>query len=326
MRAVWYEKNGSAKDVLQIGELPSPTPGPGEVRVRMHMSGINPFDVKSRAGLRQKLTYQRIVPHCDGAGVIDAVGAGVPATRMGERVWVFAAQWHRAGGTAAEQVVLPQDLAVPLPENTSFSQGACLGIPAMTAHRAVFSDGLVTGLVILVTGGAGGVGHYAIQLAKWGGAKVLATVSGEKKAELAKASGADHVINYRTEDVAARVLALTDGKGVDRIVEVDFAANLETTCRALKTNGVVSAYASTADGEPKLPFYPLMFGNANLRLFAVFQIPYAARQQAIFDINRCCTEKRLTHRPKCLPFEEIVAAHEAVEQGGEINRLILEMA
>lgn len=325
MRAAWYEKNGSAEDVLQVGELPTPTPGPGDVRVRMHASGINPFDVKTRAGLRQKLNFPRVVPHCDGAGVIDAVGEGVAAACIGERVWVYAAQWQRAGGTAAEQVVVPQDLAAPLAANTSFAEGACLGIPAMTAHRAVFADGLVTGLTILVTGGAGGVGHYAIQLAKWGGATVLATVSGDAKAKLAKASGADHVINYRTEDVAERVLALTDGKGVDRIVEVDFGANLDVSCRVLKMNGVLTAYASMGDPEPKLPFYALMFANANLRLFAIFQIPYAARLQAIADINRCCAEGALQHRTKCLPLEDIVAAQEAVEKGGETARLVLEM-
>ena len=325
MHAAWYEKNGPAGEVLKLGELPSPTPGPGEVRVRLHASGINPFDIKTRGGLRQKIAYPKIIPHCDGAGVIDAVGEGVPATRMGERVWVFAAQWQRAFGTAAGQVALPQGQAVPLPENTSFPEGACLGIPAMTAHFGVFSDGLVTGLVILVTGGAGGVGHYAIQFAKWGGAKVIATVSGEEKAQLAMASGADHVINYRTENVVERVLALTDGVGVDRIVEVDFGGNLDVACNVLKTNGVIATYASMGEPEPKLPFYPLMFGNANLRLFVVFQMPYAAQAKAIADINRCCAEGALTHRVKGLPFEKIVAAQEMVEQGGEHSRLVLEM-
>ncbi|PCJ59617.1 MAG: hypothetical protein COA65_06055 [Rhodospirillaceae bacterium] len=325
MRAAWYDKNGPAGEVLKLGELPSPTPGPGEVRVRLYASGINPFDVKTRGGLRQKIAYPKIIPHCDGAGVIDAVGEGVPATRMGERVWVFAAQWQRAGGTAAEQVALPQAQAIPLPENTSFPEGACLGIPAMTAHFGVFSDGLVTGLVILVTGGAGGVGHYAIQFAKWGGAKVIATVSGEEKAQLARESGADHVINYRTENAAERVRELTDGVGVDRIVEVDFGGNLDVACNILKKNGVIAAYASMGEPEPKLPFYPLMFSNANLRLFVVFQMPYAARAKAIADINQCCAEGALTHRTKCLPFEKIVTAQEAVEKGGEHSRLILDV-
>ena len=326
MRAAWYEANGPARDVLEVGEMPTPSAGPGEVRVRVRASGINPYDVKVRDGHYQKMASPRIVPHCDGAGVIDEVGEGVSSARLNERVWVFNAQWQRSNGTAAEWIVLPQALAAPLPENTSFAEGACLGIPAMTAHRAVYSDGLVTGLTVLVTGGAGGVGHYAIQLAKWGGAKVIATVSGEEKAKIAAAAGADHVLNYRTEDVAGRVTALTDGQGVDRIVEVDFAANLKTSGRVLKGNGVIATYASMADPEPKLPFYSLMFGNVNLRLVAVFLIPYAARRQAVGDITRCCADGILKHRTRCLPLDRIVEAHEAVESGGELDRVIVETA
>jgi NADPH2:quinone reductase len=325
MRAAWYETNGSARDVLEVGEMPKPSAGPGEVRVRLHASGINPYDVKVREGLRQKMAFPRIIPHCDGAGVVDDVGEDVPSTRLNERVWAFNAQWQRANGTAAEWIVLPQAFAVPLPENTSFAEGACLGILGMTAHRAVFSDGLVTGLTVLVTGGAGGVGFYAIQLAKWGGAKVIATVSGEEKAKIAVSAGADHVLNYRTEDVVKRVKALTDGQGVDRIVDVDFAANLKTSGRILKCNGVIAAYASMADPEPKLPFYPLMFGNVNLRLVAVFLIPYAARLQAVGDITRCCAEGILKHRTKCLPLDRVADAHEAVESGKEVDRMIIEM-
>lgn len=325
MHAAWYETCGAARDVLKLGEMPTPKAGPGEVRVRLYTSGVNPFDVKNRQGLRQKMAFPKIIPHCDGAGVIDEVGEGVPATRIGERVWVFNAQWQRAHGTAAEWIVLPQAFAAPLPEDTGFVEGACLGIPAMTAHRAVFSDGLVTGSTILVTGGAGGVGFYAIQLAKWGGAKVLATISSEAKAKIATDAGADHVINYRTENVVERVMDLTGGKGVDRIVEVDFGANLKTSGRVLKVNGVIAAYASMGDAEPKLPFYPLMFGNVNLRLVAVFLIPYAARRKAISDINRCCSEGILKHRAKSLPLDQIVEAHEAVESGKEVERIILEI-
>ncbi|MCE2510771.1 MAG: NADPH:quinone reductase [Alphaproteobacteria bacterium] len=326
MRAAWYEACGPARDVLQLGEMPTPSAGPGEVRVRLHASGINPYDVKVREGLRQKMAFPRIVPHCDGAGEIDAIGDGVPEARLGERVWVFNAQWQRAQGTAAEWIVLPQALAVPLPENTSFMEGACLGIPAMTAHRAVFSDGLVTGSTILVTGGAGGVGFYAIQLAKWGGARVIATISSDAKAKIATAAGADHVINYRTENVVERLAALTDGWGADRIVDVDFGANLKTSGRVLKENGVIATYASMGDPEPKLPFYPLMFGNVNLRLVAVFAIPYGARLKAIADITRCCQEGILKHRTKGFPLDRIVEAQEAVESGQEVDRVILEIA
>jgi len=325
MRAAWYESNGPARDVLQVGEMLTPSAGPGEVRVRLHASGINPYDVKIREGLRQKMAFSKIVPHCDGAGVIDDIGEGVSPARFGERVWVFNAQWQRANGTAAEWIVLPQAFVAPLPENTSFAEGACLGIPAMTAHRAVFSNGLVTGLTVVVTGGAGGVGFYAIQLAKWGGARVIATVSGEAKAEIATAAGADHVLNYRTEDVVERLAVLTSGKGVDRIIEVDFAANLKTSGRALKGNGVIATYASMADPEPKLPFYPLMFGNVNIQLVAVFLIPYAARRQAVSDITRCCDKGILKHRTKRMPLDRIVEAQEAVESGDEVDRVILDM-
>ncbi len=323
MRAAWYETNGPAREVLKVGELPTPSPAPGEVRVRVHASGVNPYDVKARSGLRQKMTEPRIVPHCDGAGVIDAVGEGVSQSRLGERVWLFNAQWQRAFGTAAEWVALPEAQAVPLHEGTGFAEGACLGIPAMTAHRCVFSDGLVSGLTVLVTGGAGGVGRYAVQFAKWGGARVIATVSGAEKAKIAEAAGADHVLNYRTEDIVGRVADITGG-GVDRIVDVDFGANLETSCRVLKTNGVLAAYASMGAPEPKIPFYPLMFGNATLRLVAVFLIPYAAKRQAVADISRCCAEGVLAHRVKRFPLDRIVEAHEAVESGRELEHVVVE--
>lgn len=195
MKAAFYDRNGPADDVLQVGEMPKPIPAAGEVLVRVHASGVNPSDVKSRAGLRAKMAYPRVVPQSDGAGVIEAVGAGIDPARVGERVWIWNGQWQRPLGTAAEYIALPGLQASHLPDNTPFEAGACLGIPAMTAHRCVFADGPVAGQKILVTGGAGAVGHYAVQLARWGGAQVIATASGPEKAAHAKAAGADRVVN-----------------------------------------------------------------------------------------------------------------------------------
>lgn len=226
MLAAWYERNGAARDVLTLGEMPDPVAGPGEVVVRILASGVNPSDVKSRQGTRGPMAFPRVIPQSDGAGIIVAAGEGVAASRVGQRVWVYNAQWQRPFGTAAELVALPAAMAMPLPESVSYAAGACLGIPASTAHHAVFADGPVARKTVLVTGGAGAVGHYAIQLARWGGARVLATASSAEKAEHAGEAGAEAVFNYRSEDVAAKVMAATAGAGVDRIVEVDLGANL----------------------------------------------------------------------------------------------------
>lgn len=222
------ERTGPAAEVLKLGDLPIPEPGPGEVRLRVIASGLNPTDVKSRVR-PGSMPAPRVIPHQDGAGVIDKVGAGVPASRVGERVWVYIVQWQRAWGTAAEYTVVPARLAVTLPGNTSFAEGACLGIPAVTAHRCLFADGPIAGQTVLVTGGAGAVGHYAVQLAKWAGARVIATVSSAEKAASAAAAGADHTVNYRTGEAAKEILALTGGAGVDRDVRVDGRAGAEST-------------------------------------------------------------------------------------------------
>src|SRR5262245_6853247 len=272
MRAAWYERTGAAADVLKIGDLPVPEPGPGEVRVRVVASGLNPTDVKARVR-PGSMPGPRVIPHQDGAGVIDKVGPGVPAGRVGERVWLYIVQWQREWGTAAEFTVVPARLAVTLPANTTFAEGACLGIPAVTAHRCLFADGPIGGLTVLVTGGAGAVGNYAVQLAKWAGATVIATVSSAEKAAVAVAAGADHTVNYRTDDAAAEILRLTGGAGVDRIVDVDFGGNVAVSARVIKTNGVVASYASMGDPEPKLPFYALMAKNAAVRPVLIYTMP-----------------------------------------------------
>jgi NADPH2:quinone reductase len=326
MRAAWYERNGSAADVLTVGELPVPEPGPGEVRLRVVASGLNPTDVKARAGSRP-MGFPRIVPHQDGAGVIEKVGPGVPASRVGERVWVFTVQWQRPWGTAAELTVVPARLAVRLPPNTSFAEGACLGIPAVTAHRCLFADGPPTGQTVLVTGGAGAVGHYAVQLAKWSGARVIATVSSPEKAAAAAAAGADHTVNYRSADPAAQILELTGGAGVDRVVDVDFGGNLAVSLKVLKVNGTIATYASMGDPEPKLPFYPLMARNATIRPVLLYTMPDRARDEAVSDIVRLVEAGRLLHHIGArFPLERIVEAHQAQESGKITGNIVIDVA
>lgn len=326
MQAGWYEKYGPAKEVIQVGELDTPETGPGEVRVRLHASGVNPSDVKSRLGSRGPMAYPRVVPHSDGAGVIDHVGPGVDPGRIGERVWVYNGQWKRPLGTAAEYITLPASQAVHLPDRLSFAEGACLGIPAMTAHRCLFAHGPVKGQTVLVTGGAGAVGYCAVELGKWGGATVITTVSSLEKAERVRQGGADEVINYRTEDVAARIEEITHGAGIDRIVEVDFGGNLAVTRAVLKNNGSIAAYASMGEREPVLPYYPLMFLNAKIQLVFVYIMPDEAKQAAGEDIVRAVEAGQLTPPIAArFPLDRLAEAHEMVEQGRQIGNVVVEI-
>jgi NADPH2:quinone reductase len=327
MRAAFYERTGPAREVLQLGELATPEPGPGEVRVRLSASGVNPSDVKSRAGLRSKqLPFARIVPHSDGAGVIDSVGQGVPAARVGERVWVWNAAWKRPSGTAAQYVVLPSVQAVTLPPGVPFDVGACLGIPALTALHAVRTDGGVAGKSVLVTGGAGAVGYYAVQMAKLAGARrVFATASSEAKAMLALQAGADQVIDYRHEDVAAHVLGLTGSAGVDRVIEVDFAANVNASLAALRPEGEIVVYGS---GKPEipLPFFPTILKNVCLRFFIVYNLAPADRAAATEQLTAWLREGRLQHVISTrLPLEAIAEAHDLVETGRAVGNVVLQI-
>jgi len=243
MRAVYYEKNGAADEVLHVGEVDTPQPGPGEVRVRLKTSGVNPSDVKTRAGTARKIAFPRVIPHSDGAGEIDAVGAGVPKSRIGERVWTWNGQWKRPFGTAAECIVLPEVQAVKLPDAVSFEAGACLGIPALTAWHAIDIAGTKSGMTMLIAGGAGAVAHYAIQFAKARGAVVLTTVSSPEKAKLALEAGADVAIDRKTEDVGARVMALTK-TGVDAVIELDLTANAALLPQTLRPRGTLVVYGT----------------------------------------------------------------------------------
>jgi NADPH:quinone reductase len=325
MRAAFYERTGPASEVLTLGELPDPEPGPGEVRVRVAWSGVNPSDVKSRAGLRTKaMPFPRVVPHSDGSGRIDRVGEGVDPSRVGQWVWVWNAAWGRAGGTAAEYVALPAGQAVPLPEGMDPAAGACLGIPALTAYHAVTVDGGVEGKSVLVAGGAGAVGHYAVQLAKLKGARqVIATVSSPAKAELARAAGADFVVNYREEDFTARCREAAGGGGVDRIIEVDFAANVGADFEALRHEGEIVVYGSGAPEIP-VPFALAILKNVLVRFFIVYNLTPEDRARAVTDLTLLLEENAMTHNIAArLPLERVAEAHEMVESGRATGNVVL---
>ncbi|MBF9032863.1 zinc-binding dehydrogenase [Rhodobacterales bacterium HKCCE2091] len=325
MRAASYTRFGPAAEVLEIGDLPDPVPGPGEVLVRLQATGVNPSDVKLRAGARPGavMAHPRIVPHSDGAGVIEAVGEGVRPSRVGERVWVANGQWQRAMGTAAERIALPEALVAPLPANTGFAEGACLGIPALTAWYALAGDGPIEGQTVLVTGGAGAVGRYACQMAPLLGARVIATVSSEAKA---RHSGVAEWINYRDGDVPGRVMDLTGGAGVDRIVEVDFAANQPDALAVLKPGGVIAAYASASRMRPELDFYGLMFRDVTLRMLIVYQLSGAARARGMAQITAWMAAGVLGHAAVPMGgLDDIAAAHEAVAGGNKLGTVVLEV-
>src|SRR3954452_19523401 len=244
MRAVWYDRQGAADEVLVCGELPTPDAGYGEVRVKLEASGVNPSDTYRRRG-PPTMEYPRVITNSDGAGVIDQLGPGVDQQRLGKRVWLYNGQRNgRWQGTAAEYIALSVDLVTELPENVSFAESATLGVPGMTAHRCVFVAGQVQGKTLLVTGGAGAVGHYAVQLAAWAGARVIATVSSDAKAERARQGGAEGEVNYRREDVAGRVAEITSGLGVDHVVDVDLGGNLAATLASVREGGSVAYYAT----------------------------------------------------------------------------------
>ena len=327
MHAAFYERTGPAAEVLTVAELPDPSPGPGEVRVRLRWSGVNPSDVKSRAGLRSKqLAFPRIVPHSDGMGVVDAVGEGVDTQRIGERVWVWNGAWGRAHGTAAQFIVLPARQAVPLPAGVPDEAGACLGIPALTALHAVLMAGGVQGRSVLVAGGAGAVGHYAVQFARLLGARqVIASVSSDEKAQIAREAGADLAIDYRRENLAERVREATGGRGVDRVIEVDIAANRLADLELLRAGGELVVYGS-GQGEFTLPFFPLIVKNLNLHFFIVYNLADDDRARAEAVLADLLARGTLQHRvAQRLPLAQIAQAHELVESGRAIGNVVIEL-
>ncbi|MEM1004977.1 MAG: NADPH:quinone reductase [Pseudomonadota bacterium] len=325
MKAITYRSFGPAQDVLELTEMPDPIAAEGEVVVRLRASGINPSDVKLRAGARPGATmpYPVVIPHSDGAGVIEAVGPGVDPARIGERVWIWNGHWQRAFGTGAEYIALPSEQAVRLPDTTSFAEGACFGIPAMTAWYALYRDGPIQDKTILVTGGAGTVGRYACQMAALGGARVITTISSDAKAQH---SGAQEWVNYQEQDVAETVLDMTNGAGVDRIVEVDFAANQSASLALIKPGGAIASYASASQMRPELDFYGFMFKNIHLQMLIVYQLDAQARRRGEAQLAQWLEKRALSHAVvPGGPLDQAMTAHAMVEAGDKMGTVVLEM-
>jgi NADPH:quinone reductase len=322
MRASWYEKQGSARDVLTVGEMDDPQPRAGEVRIRIAASGINPGDVKKRQNaFGYGMPFPRIIPHSDGAGTIDVVGEGVSQKLVGRRVWCYAAQTYRPFGTAAEYTVVPLERAVPLPEAVSFEQGACLGIPVITAHRAVHVAGSVEGKIVLVQGGAGAVGATAVQLAHRAEARVVATVRSESDKEIASRMGADEVLLI-DGNLAERIKELAP-EGVDHIVEVAFGANINTDVEILAQGGSIAAYATNVF-TPEIPFWLLVFSNARIFFIGSDNVPAEAKREAARAINQAFEAGwqglEIADR---FSLDEIAQAHEFVEHPTKSGRVII---
>jgi NADPH2:quinone reductase len=328
MKAVWYERCGAAPTVLTVGEMPTPEAGPGEVRIKLEASGVNPADAGRRAGNYRGLEFPRVIPNSDGAGIIDQLGEGVTKFAVGDRVWLFNGQRNgRAFGTAAEYITLADYLVTPLPEDVSFAAGATLGIPCMTAWCSLFADGPITGQTVLVSGGAGAVGHYAVQLAKWGGARVIATVSSQVKDMEARLGGADHVINYRTEDVVSKVMAFTEKRGVDRVIDVDFGGNLATTLKLMAMNSTIAVYATNGNRTPMVPVRELMEKCITVRTLVLFALPPPLLAAAQEDISRWLAAGTRVHNiAGQYPLAETAQAHLAVEKGDKLGTVVVDCA
>ena len=326
MKAVWYERQGAARDVLRYGELPTPLPAAGEVRVRLHASAVNPADANRRAGRLHEMEFPLIIPNSDGAGVIDDVGDGVPQSRVGQRVWLYFGQRGRPLGTAAEFICLPEELTAPLPDATSYLEGACLGIPAMTAHAALFGDGPVTDQTVLVTGGAGAVGHYAVQLARWGGARVITTVSSAAKAAHAARAGAHAVINYTEGNAGERIQEAAGGRGVNRIVDVDAAANLDLVLRVSAPDAVWVSYAIGPRPEPVLPLAQVIRKNLTLRGLYLSGLSPPQRQQAQRGVQQWLAEARepIHAVAGVHALRDTALAHEIVESKTKVGTVIVD--
>ena len=325
MRAAWFDEFGAAQDVLHVSDRDKPIAGPGEVLVKVSTSGVNPSDVKKRAGSFPNLLDDGfVIPNSDGAGVIEAVGDGVDSARVGERVWLYQAQYERRFGTAAEYVAIDSRRAPRLPDEASFEIGACLGIPVMTAHRCVFADGDVAGQTVLVTGGAGRVGHYAVQWASQAGASVIATASNDADKSVCEAAGAQHVVNHRDDNVAGAILDASNGHLVDRIVDVEFGGNLPTSIEVLRIGGTIATYASTNVPEPTLPFFQMMYKDVTVRMVIVYAMPEAAKQHAVEDIGSALSRNALQHRvAHTFTLDEIARSNETVEEGSVRGAVVL---
>ncbi|MCY0930670.1 NADPH:quinone reductase [Streptomyces sp. H27-H1] len=322
MLASWYDQQGPAAEVLQYGEVPDPTPGPGEVRVRVTVSGANPGDTKKRRGWTgSAMPYPQVIPHSDAAGIVDAVGDGVNARRVGQRVWVYGAQSYRPFGTAAQYTVVPGDLAVPLPDHLSDDLGASLGIPGITAHRTVFADGPVDGKLVLVNGVLGGVGSLAAQLARWGGATVIGTVRRGTELDRIDPAAVSHAVALDSGDPAAAIRAHAPD-GVDRIIEVALSDNADLDDAVAANGAVIAAYA-TRDDRTEIPFWTLLFNNVTLRLLGSDDFPDQARRQAARDLTAAAAVGALSvDVGDRFPLADIAKAHDRIDGGGRGRVLI----
>ncbi|MEM8656189.1 MAG: NADPH:quinone reductase [Pseudomonadota bacterium] len=328
MKCILYSRFGPASDVLSLIERPTPDPAAGEVLVELTYSGVNPSDVKARSGARPGVTkppFDQIIPHSDGAGQIVAVGDGVPADRVGQRVWIWNGQWQRPFGTAATHICLPSDQAVTLPDGATDETGAVLGIPGLTAAHAVFGGGAVRGQTVLIQGGAGTVGLLAVQLAKWGGAKVIATARGDGLTA-AEQAGADVVLNYADPDLSQHILAANNDSPVSRIVEVEFGLNIATDADVIAPNGTIAAYGSAKDMSPTLPFGPLLFKAVTLDILLIYLLPETLRTAAINRLHDALTAGALTCPvAERFALADTAAAHEAVEAGNRTGAILVEV-
>ena len=325
MKAAWYTKNGAARDVLVVGELPTPTPGPGEVLVKIYRSGINPSDVKSRKG--RPLNAELIVPHSDGGGVIQAVGMGVPPERLGQRVWIWNGQWQRPMGTAAEFIALPQSQAVALPPGVDFDVAACLGIPVLTALQAVRLAGSLEGKTVLVTGAGNVVGNYVTQLAVRRGATVIGTAGAVRRKSHASEAGASHVLDYKSEPVAERVKQITAGHGVDAIIDMDFSSTARLLSQGvLKAHGKLVTYGSNSAEATPIDFRAMLFGSFEIKAFLVYDLEGADREIITAKLNALLESNSLVHEVGAtFSLDEIALAHEAVETGTNIGSVQIVM-
>jgi NADPH2:quinone reductase len=324
MLAAWYNKNGSAKDVLNVSEVPTPQPGPGEVRVRLKASGVNPSDTKARAG--RPVPPPFCIPHSDGAGSIDAVGPGVDTARIGQRVWIWNGQWQRPFGTAAQYIALPEHQAVPLPDNTSFEAGACLGIPALTAARAVELLGDIQGKTIVVIGAGSAVGHYATQLAVLGGATVIGTGASPDKMAHALDAGATHRVNYKTENVALRVKELTNGRGADGIIDMDFSSTAQMLGQGIVAphSPVVIYGSNTLNDDVPLPIRAVFFASLTLYTFLLYELQPDVRLRNIERLTQLMQGGKLKHAIGTrFSLQEAAAAHDVVESGRAVGNVVL---
>ena len=325
MRAAWYEKQGSARDVLIVGEMDDPKPRTGEVRIRVAFSGVNPGDVKKREdAFGVGMPYPRVIPHSDGSGTVDAVGDGVSREWIGRRVWCYGAQSYRPFGTAAEYTVVPLEQVVQLPEGASLEQGACLGIPGITAHRTVHVAGSVQGWTVLVQGGAGAVGACAVQLAHQAGARVIATCRSESDKEIASRAGADEVL-LTTGNLPERIRGLAPD-GVHHIVEVAFGANIKTDTEVLAQGGSIATYATNVP-MPETPVWQLVFVNASLFFVGSDDVPAEAKIEATHDINKALEAGWCgLDIAEIVSLDEIARAHELVEHPSKPGRIIVAVA